>query len=153
MKLTSYLTALASILALGAVARASGDLGSCGSADDAMVLESWDNTPIHVDGTNFCITLTGTVKEELKTGIKSQLLITFTNNIPVLNEETEVCQDPCPMGLQTFKVCTEIGELIAGFDLNIYFFGGGEHDQAFCLAGRVTPLEGKRFKTGLRVQG
>ncbi|KAK3825995.1 MAG: hypothetical protein J3Q66DRAFT_329116 [Benniella sp.] len=140
MKVTSYLTVLASILALGA-AGPEGPFISCGSRADSMIVSSTEHTP-PVNGKDFCITVKGYLTKAIHKGSKAIIHVT-TGNSPT-PYTIPICSNSCQAGQMTMRICTR-----AYFPPRSYvpvdiMASDQDGKNLFCL---LTTVE-----TGLRVQ-
>lgn len=80
-----------------------------------MALKSWDHTPI-VSGKDFCISVSGTLKETLRKGSTMALVLKLVNDRVYIAYENLCDNSPCPLppGPQTLKLCAPIYGLSAG---------------------------------------
>ncbi|KAI9239845.1 hypothetical protein MVEG_05289 [Podila verticillata NRRL 6337] len=143
MKITS---AVATVLALAASASAA--FSSCGSASDdfAFGSVSYNPNPPKVNQ-QLCITLKGTLKNQVTTGASLHLTATFWG-MNVYDSTIDLCSslvggaNPCPIPTSTTQVtqCITVPSNVpAGVSLNIKAEASqGSGQRIFCISGPIT---------------
>ncbi|KAF9374710.1 hypothetical protein CPB97_011941 [Podila verticillata] len=143
MKITS---AVATVLALAA--SASAGFSSCGSASDDFAFGSVSYTPNPPKvNQQLCITLTGTLSNQVTAGASLHLTATFWG-INVYDSTIDLCSslvggaNPCPIPTTTTQVtqCITVPSNVpAGVSLNIKAEAKrSTGERIFCISGPIT---------------